>query len=128
LDSWLIEQRGWLVIGLAVSAVVLPLLLGVLFGHIPLRIFIGSALPFGAATVLLAMGVQALSNHVDPWNKLVISLLFGFLWGGLGMQILRIEQRHGGGPPQAVHARRGIGYTFILFALLWTVISIWKFW
>ena len=124
--SWLAQHRGALLLALAVSAVVLPLLLGVLAGHIPRKIFVGSAIPLAATTFLLAIGVHAISTYVDPLTKLVISLLFGLLWIGVGVQMLRIEKQSGGGPPKAAQARRGIAYTFVAFGLLWLFISIWQ--
>jgi hypothetical protein len=127
LVSWLVQHRGLVLIVLAVSAVVLPLFLGVALGHIPRQVFAGSAVPLAAATFLLAAGVHAISNYVNPAVKFAISLLFGLIWIGAGVQMLRIERHSSGGPPQAAQARRGIGYTFIVFGFIWVTIALTQF-
>ena len=121
--NWLVQHRGFVLIVLAVLAVVLPLVLGVALGHIPRQLFVGSAIPLAAATFLLAIGVHAISNYLEPLAKLVISILFGLIWIGAGLQMIWIERQSGGGPPQAAQARRGISYTFVIFGLVWIIIA-----
>lgn len=122
--NWIAEHRSFVLIGLAVLLVILPLVLGVALGHIPKQLFLGSALPLAIATFLLAIGIHVGSHYLHPIAKLVISLLLGLIWLGAGIQMIRIEKESAGGPPQAAHARRGIAYTFLGFGIAWIAIII----
>ncbi len=126
--SWLAEHRGIVLIALAVVFVVLPLLIGVALGHIPKQLFAGSAIPLAGATFLLAIGVQFMGHYLEPTAKLTISLLFGLIWIGAGLQMAWIERHSESGPPQAAQARRAITYMFVVFGLAWIGVSMYRFW
>jgi hypothetical protein len=127
LVSWLAEHRQGVLIALAVTAVVFPLLIGMALGHIPKHLFFGGAIPLAAATFILAIGVQLLDRHLEPVTKLVVSLLFGLIWFGAGLQICSIEKRSEDPDHPAAKPRRLIGYLFIIFGLIWSLLSIFRY-
>jgi hypothetical protein len=127
LVSWLAEHRTTILITLAVTAVILPLLIGMALGQIPKQLFLGGAVPLAAASFLLAIGVQLLDRYLDPLAKLVVSLLFGLIWIGAGLQIRWIEKRSDDPDHPAAKGRRLIAHLFILFGFAWIALSFWRY-
>ena len=125
--NWLAEHRTLILIVAATIAVVLPLILGAAFGHIPRQLLVGSALPLGAATFLLAILVQFIGSGLAPTARFVISSILGLIWMGVGIQLIWIEKRNVADGSEAARARRGISYMFIVFGLLWICVSVFRY-
>ncbi|MFH1263585.1 MAG: hypothetical protein V1495_09130 [Pseudomonadota bacterium] len=124
--SWFAEHRQTVLITLAITAVVLPLLLGMALGQIPKQLFVGGAIPLAAATFVLAVGISLLNRYFSPFTKLVVSLVFGLLWILAGIQMLRLERRHEADHPEAVRGRKIISLLFILFGIAFSAVAIYR--
>jgi hypothetical protein len=119
-------NRNLILLALAAAAVTLPIVIGALKGQIPKEIVSSWGIPLAMSTFLLALGVQAIERYLEPRDRLILSLLFAFLWISAGLYTSFIQPRRG--LPEIHHrGAKNIGSMFTGFGLLWALVSLFQF-
>jgi energy-converting hydrogenase Eha subunit A len=126
LAEWSEANRNLIFLALAAAAVTLPIVIGALKGQLPKEIVSSWGIPLAMSTFLLALGVQAIARHLEPLDRLILSLLFACLWISAGLYTSFVQPRRG--LPKIYHRdAKNIGAMFTGFGLLWTVVSVFQF-
>ncbi len=108
------------------SAILVPLIIGVLLGQIPKEIFITWALPLTAATIGLLFAIRFIEG-LSPPLRLGASIGFGLLWmvgGGYAVRRKFTTPEH---PTAAEKIARMFGTMFLFFGVLWIAISLFQY-
>jgi hypothetical protein len=128
LADWLQQHREWVIGGIVLSSILMPLVLGIKSGRIPKAFISNWMVPLFAVTFLLAVGIQMIERHVDPKLKLGVSVFFGSIWmfGGLRTLVWKSKDAPGAAGT-AQKTARAIGLIFLCFGLVWIGVSIYQY-
>ena len=128
MGNLLHDQREVILIAVAISAVIVPFLIGLARKQIPADVFFRWALPLALSTGLLVVGIRLFNRHLDQNWKLSLSLLFGVLWLVAGFQ-LRWRSTRTPSAQQVDVEKAGqlIGLLLLGFGFLWTAITLLRY-
>jgi len=128
LAEFLVRNREGILLGLACSAVLFPLVVAFAFGHIPRQVLARWAVPLAAATLLLAVGIRFLERTPHPLLRLSLYVLFGLIWTLAGVRAAFFGLRGFEGVSHGVvKTSRAFGFMFLLFGLSWIGVSFFQF-
>lgn len=107
--------------------VVIPTVIGIRRGSIPMAAISRWSLPLAGVTVFLAFGLQAIEKFLDPVPNLVISIIFGLAWVTAGVQTTLTRRNLTRSDEPVDRLAKSLAYMFLVFGLIWIALSVYQY-